>query len=173
MSGSVHSNRGQARTVPTGDAPLDVVEAALHRGDEPFRRGVVPERPADAPHVVQHTGERVGGAAEHLDLRAEVLPSRSDDVTLGDRAHSAQVLGDDEVGCGGPQHPWVELVDRQHLADQLRHAPVDVRRGADRLLARAAHDGQVRHLTRVVALVAPADQRVTVAERGNDLGRGR
>ena len=76
---------------------------------------------------------------ERDDLRVARDPARDgDDVVVGDGAHGAQLLGDDQVGLELGQGLLVELVDRLAALRALAHRGVDLGRAQAAAGARRA-----------------------------------
>ena len=94
------------------------------------------------------------------------------DLAGGDRAHPAQVLGEDQVGLDPPDEIFVQDVDRFLPLHELVHQTIDLPGGQGPVLGegRVAYDGLRSRLLRVVAFVCDAGQLLTQAEREHDLG---
>jgi hypothetical protein len=101
-------------------------------------------------------------------------PHRFGDLAVADRAHRAQLLGEDQVGLCVGQSVGVEPVNGTAAVNGSRHAGVDLAAGLCRRCLRIRGDYRHRRrLSRVVALVCAADQLVAEPKRVHDLGRGR
>jgi len=150
-----------------------------HR-DEPVaqvrdqRTGVGVEVGAERGDAVQHAVEGVRVEGVHPDVVEPELGEGLGDGVTGQRAHPAEVLGDDDVGRGRPQGLPVQLVHRQPRRGALPHARVDLGRGHALVEGGADDDGHmVADPGRVVALEGHGDEVVGAPERAGDLGRRR
>ncbi len=122
--------------------------------------------------VAQDLAERVRVERDDRGPGVQPLGDRAD-VVVGDRAHRAQRLGDDQVGLELREAVLVQLVDGAALLRQLAHRAVDLRGrqpGADHV---ARDLGQAEHLGRVVALVRDGGNLAAEAEGEQHLGGGR
>jgi hypothetical protein len=125
---------------------LDRVEDPLHRG----------RFEADHGHVTVEPARRLV------------------DLAVGDRAHAAQLLGQDQVRPRHRERRLVQRVDRRPGLDRSLHQAVDLVRGRTCEVVHAAGDHpDLAGLGRLVAFVGDADELVTEAQREHDLGGGR
>jgi hypothetical protein len=137
---------GPQRVAPfqTGDAGAPAGHA--HRPDHPGHpllqtTGNVlgglgdPGRGADAPHVSERLTQRSGLYGEHPRPAGQPVQGLRHPVR-GHRAHLAEALGDDEVGCRGPQRLQVDLIEGGSLPGRLGDGAVDG--GAGQPLGEAA-----------------------------------
>jgi hypothetical protein len=93
-------------------------------------------------------------------------------VVVGDRAHGAQRLGDDEVGRELVQHLGVEFVDRFAGQRALLDRGVDLGRAEPGGQHVARHLRQILRPRRIIALVRDPDDAVAEPEREQQLGGG-
>ena len=136
--GSSHSSaatRGSARRA--AHRQPDAVDP--RRGVADQLDGGVPAvgRLRERPRVAQHLADRVWVERDHPRVRLDLLGDRAD-VVVGDRAHRAQRLGDDQVGSQVVEGLDVELVDRLAGERALLDGGVDLRPSSAR---RAGHRG--------------------------------
>jgi Ca-activated chloride channel family protein len=151
----------------SGDPLADRVDAGLHpRGDRRAAlRHVEPAR--ECPHAVRDLGERA--RVERDDLRADLAH-----LAARDRAHAAQVLGDDQVGPQSREQVGVERIQGLARRERLAHRPVD-RRSADRggVDATRGHHRQLTDRIRIVAFLRASNELLEQPQLGDDLGCAR
>ena len=95
-------------------------------------------------------------------------------LAIADRAHRAQLLGQDQVGIGLLEGGLIEVVDRRSAVDRIADPPVDLAAVAPtRSSDIARHDRQADDFGRPVALVGDPDELVAQPEGADDLGGGR
>ena len=118
--------RGHARAVRAAHGKLHAVEAIGEVFHQVHRVVLRVRGLGERAHVAQHLAERVRIQREHL--RGGIEPLRDGaDVVLGDGAHGAERLGDDQVRLQVLQLALVELVDRAALLGELAYRAVDLR----------------------------------------------
>ncbi len=141
----------------------------MQRLDERLGLLLVAGGRAEDEDRVQHLRHRVRVDGEHLGGAAEVGECIVDDRHV-DRAHRAQVLGDDQVGVEPGQGALVEVVEVLAPAQGLGHESID--RGRIQALRHRAggDDRAFSGLGRGVALEGHPDDVVARADREEDLG---
>ena len=119
--------------------------------------------------VAERLAQRVRVEREDLGRRVHP-PGERLHVVVGDGAHRAQRLGDDEVRGERAHAVLVELVDRAALLGELAHGAVDLA-GREARADDVARDlGQVERLRRVVALVRDGGDLAAQAQGEERLG---
>ena len=128
-------------------------------------------RLGDRAGVPEHLADRVRIQRDDHRLGVDLLRDRAH-VVIGDRAHRAQRLGDDQVGLELVQRVGVELVDRLARHRALLDGRVDLS-GAEAAGQPVTGDlRQSQRLLGIVALVRDGDEIVAEAERVQHLGGG-
>jgi hypothetical protein len=151
------------------DGDADGVDAGALARDELDRRVARVGELGDGAHVAERLAERV--RVERDDVRVgRDRAGHLAHVVVADRAHRAQLLGDDEVGLEVVQEIGVELVDRLAALGVLADGGVDLGR---RQVRRQPVARDVRQRARrfgEVALVRDPDDVVAEPEREEQLG---
>ena len=96
---------------PHGDPdPIDPRRGRPHEVDG---RVLASGRLRDRPGVAEDLPDGVGGEGDHLRVESSIVRGDRADVLIGDRAHRAECLGDDQIGAAGScSSVGIELVDR-------------------------------------------------------------
>ncbi len=125
---------------------------------------------AQADHVLEHLAQRARVLLQ--DLRLTAQPGRHlEHVLVGDRADSADRLGDDQIGGELGEQLLVQFVQRLSLRHPRLHCPVDLSSVEAAWQHRLGQVGKRTCLGRVVALMGDRDDAVAEAERVEHLGR--
>jgi len=95
------------------------------------------------------------------------------DNRVGDGAHVAELLRQDEVRLQGGQAVGVKPVDAAAIVDQPPDVAIDVQAGTHRGQDTRRDHRPGPHGWRVIAFVGDGHEVILQAERANDLGRAR
>jgi hypothetical protein len=162
-----------ARTAEPGHARRDrrqpLVQPRHQRRGPLGNAGPLP----DGHDRVQYPGQRMRVQGQHVRVAAQVVQGLVH-VPGRERAHPAQVLGQDQVGRQrgqGPRVQRVQVLPRGQLGPDV---PVDVTRGHGAGIQAADHDRLLRAGgRRLVALEGDSGQVIAQPERVDDLCRRR
>ena len=120
---------------------------------------------------LEHIVERHRIHGQHVGVAPQV-PERVVHFGHIDRAHRAQILGDDEIGRELAQRAFIEVVQVVAGRDACTDLVIDLRRGQSGRQRRVRHDATSSRLRRIVALEGDADDVGACAHREQDLRRG-
>jgi hypothetical protein len=162
-----------ARTAEPGHARRDrrqpLVQPRHQRRGPLGNAGPVP----DGHDRVQYLGQRVRVQGQHVRVAAQVVQGLVH-VPGRQRAHPAQVLGQDQVGCQFGQGPRVQRVQILARGHPFPHVAVNIARRHPRGIQAADHDHLLRAGgRRLVALEGDPGQVIAQPERVDDLRRRR
>ena len=123
--------RGHRHPICVLDRDAHPVDPGALAADEVQRRIARPGGLGDRADVAHRLPERVRIERDDPGPARDALGDL-DDVLVGDGAHLAQLLSDDEVRSQVAQAALIELVDRQSLLGALAHGRVDLARAEPR-----------------------------------------
>ena len=126
-TGSSHSSAATGHGLGAADGAPDRVDPRALAGDEVQRRVARAGGLGDRADVAHRLAERRRVQRDDPRLLGQ-LGGDAADVVVGDRAHRAQLLGDDQVGLElGAAARLVERVDRLAALGALADGGVDLR----------------------------------------------
>jgi MoxR-like ATPase len=148
-------------------------EALAEAGDDLRRTFGHAGALADGEDRAEHLLQRVRVERQHAGAAAEVVQCLRH-VPGRQRAHPAQVLGEDQVRAQPRQRVRVQRVQVPAAGELVTDVGVDVGRGHPRGIPAAHHDFLFRTCGGwLVTLKRDSHQVIAQAERVDDLGRGR
>ncbi len=161
--------RGDARPAGVSDGQPDAVDARCGVAHELDRGVLGVGRLGERARIAEHLADGVRVERDHARMALDLVRDGAD-VVVGDRAHRAQRLGDDQVRPEFVEQLRVELVDRFAGQRPLLDGRVDLR-GREPARQHVPRDPrQLQRRGRVVALVGHGDKVGTQAEREQHLG---
>src|SRR5207253_393292 len=123
--------------------------------------------------VLIDLGECARRQIEHVRLGGNG-PKRTRELVARRRADLTEVLCQDDLRFEGPQQKLIDQVQALSGGQSARHGGVYLTlRQTLEPETRPADDRKARDIRWVIALMRPADQILTGAERADDLRRGR
>ena len=165
-----HARRAMTGLATRRDPLLDRPESLAQRLDD-IDRGILDlgHRP-DRGDRVEDPLDR--GRLERDDRDLGIDPAGDlVHLAVADRAHPAQLLGQDEVGLDCGQRLLIELVQRRSAVHRRGHPRMDVARRHVRQVLHAPRDhGLADDRRRPVALMRDGDELVLQPDRTDDLG---